>query len=260
MDNQNSLPVIQSLWIGSSLSAMEQLCIYSFLSNGHPFHLYTYGDVKNIPEGTIVKDASKIIGPDKIFKYKNLDTYAGFSNVFRYKLLLEKGSYWVDTDIVCLRPFDDNSDYLFAKSKREKKAGEPSEPFWMESCVIKSPVDSAVMNYCYEESRDRNPNDLKFGEIGPFLLESAIKKYKLEEHIAKAETFCPVAHTNWKRLINGQHIISLIEEARMILHRSKGLHLWNEMWRQGRIDKNAKFPENCIYEKLKRRYSENIKT
>lgn len=51
------LPVIQSLWIGGSLSVMEQLCITSFLKNGHPFHLYTYEDVKNIPDGTIVKDA-----------------------------------------------------------------------------------------------------------------------------------------------------------------------------------------------------------
>ena len=30
---------------------------------------------------------------------------AAFSNLFRYKLLLERGGWWVDTDVICLRPF-----------------------------------------------------------------------------------------------------------------------------------------------------------
>jgi len=86
----NTRPIIQSLWIGESLSNMEKLCISSFLKNGHPFHLYVYDEVKGVPEGTILKDASKILPPNMIFKYKDHDSYAAFANLFRYKLLLEK--------------------------------------------------------------------------------------------------------------------------------------------------------------------------
>ena len=39
--------IIQSLWIGEELSVMEQLCLSSFVKNGHEVHLYTYEDVKN---------------------------------------------------------------------------------------------------------------------------------------------------------------------------------------------------------------------
>ena len=43
--------VIQGLWIGSELSMLERLSIASFLDNGHDYHLYTYGDVRGIPDG-----------------------------------------------------------------------------------------------------------------------------------------------------------------------------------------------------------------
>ena len=67
---------------------MEQLSISSFLHNGHDYHLYVYDDLKYIPAGTVVMDASEILPSSRIFQYKQRPSYAGFSNFFRYKLLL----------------------------------------------------------------------------------------------------------------------------------------------------------------------------
>src|SRR4029077_9309329 len=85
---------------------MERLCITSFLQNGHPFHLYVYQPIEGVPDGTVVLDANQILPSSRVFKYKDHDTYAGFSNFFRYKLLCEKGGWWVDADTVCLQPFE----------------------------------------------------------------------------------------------------------------------------------------------------------
>src|SRR5207253_1910437 len=52
--------IIQSLWIGSELSVMERMSIISFLRNGHEYHLYTYNDLPNVPDGTVIKDANGI--------------------------------------------------------------------------------------------------------------------------------------------------------------------------------------------------------
>ena len=38
--------IVQSLWVGNSLSNMEVCCIKSFLKHGFTFHLYTYESVK----------------------------------------------------------------------------------------------------------------------------------------------------------------------------------------------------------------------
>lgn len=34
--------------------------------------------------------------------------------MFRYKLILERGGWWVDLDTVCLRPFDLDLEHVFA--------------------------------------------------------------------------------------------------------------------------------------------------
>jgi hypothetical protein len=256
-NSSNKLPVIQSLWIGDELSPMEQLCASSFLKNGHSFHLYTYDEVKNVPAGVVLKDASELIGHDKIFKYKKRDTYSGFANMFRYKLLLEKGDFWVDTDVVCLRPFDSCSDYIFAKSRRTEASGGPYGNFDMENCVIKTPPGSSVMEYCYEESMRRDPKKLVFCETGPDLLEIAVKKFKLDKYLVRAETFCPINWPEWHKFLSDSPLVTWIEMMKMILYQTKGVHLWNEMWRLNGVKKDALFPESCIFERLKKRYLYN---
>jgi hypothetical protein len=106
--------VIQSLWVGGRLSAMERLCISSFLRNGHPFHLYVYQETAGIPPGTVVLDGNAILPASRIFTYREHKTYAGFANFFRYKLLLESGGWFVDADLVCVKPFDFAEDYVFS--------------------------------------------------------------------------------------------------------------------------------------------------
>ena len=98
--------VIQSLWIGPRLSMMERLSIASFLQNGHSYILYAYGPVEGLPEDAELKDANEILPSCVIFTYAEYATCSGFSNFFRYKLLLERGGWWVDTDMICLRPFE----------------------------------------------------------------------------------------------------------------------------------------------------------
>ena len=39
------LEPIQFLWVGPRLSRLEQLSLQSFVSHGHPVHLFTYGPV-----------------------------------------------------------------------------------------------------------------------------------------------------------------------------------------------------------------------
>ena len=101
--------VVQGLWIGSNLELMEQLSIKSFLANGHHYHLYVYEPVKNVPKGVMVQDANAVIPSREIFAYANgpgRGSVSAFSNIFRYQLLYEKGGWWADLDVVCLRPFD----------------------------------------------------------------------------------------------------------------------------------------------------------
>ncbi len=237
------LSIIQSLWIGNELSVMEKLCIESFLKNGHPFHLYVYDHVGGVPKGTIIKDANKILPSSMIFKYKDHDSYAGFADMFRYKLLFEKGNYWVDTDIVCLQPLTSKAKYIFAAEKLDPN----DEMIGSNNCLIKAPVGSAIMKYCFEEAKSKESDKIKWGETGPFLLTSAIEKFDMKSYMATPEEYCPIHWYEWN---------SFIDESidKKILFGSKTVHFWNEMWRRENVNKSENFNENCIYEWLKKKY------
>ena len=224
---------------------MEKMCIISFLKNGHSFHLYTYGDVKGIPKGTMIKDANKIIPSNMIFKYKDHDSYAGFSNLFRYKLLLEKGNYWVDTDITCLQPLDSSEDYIFATERLSSPLDE--NKIQANCCLMKVPAGSDIMKYCLEEAIIKDNHTLKWGDTGPRLLSNAITKLNMESHLATPKEYCPINWWEWSQVIDDTIDKKMISN-------SKTIHLWNEMWRRNKADKSRKYDNNSIFEWLKKRY------
>ena len=229
---------IQGLWIGPELSVMEQLSISSFLANGHEYHLYVYDNVNHVPDRTTLKDANEILAASKIFQYTDRPSYAGFSNFFRYKLLLERGGWWADTDTVCLQPFDFQPEYVF--SSEISKANE------VVNCgAIKVPAGSEVMDYAWRVCQESDPQQLVWGQTGPRLMGEAVIKFSMEGYRQPAHIFCPIAFFDWRKII---------EPGRVALDDSYAVHLWNEKWREAGQDKNAHYPEDSLYEQLKRRY------
>ena len=95
------ISVVKGLWIGESLSEIEILSIKSFQKQGHIFELFTFGEVKNIPSKTVVRDGNEILDGKEIFKFK--DSYLPFSDLFRYKLMYDEGGIWVDLTIYIQR-------------------------------------------------------------------------------------------------------------------------------------------------------------
>lgn len=230
--------VIQCLWVGSELSPMEQLTVASFLYHGHEVHLYVYEDVENVPDGTRLVAGEEILPASWIFQYKDRPSYSAFSNYFRYKLLLERGGWWVDTDMVCLRPFDFERPYVFS-----------SEFFFGKTSInvgaIKAPAGAALIRDAWEVCLEKERDKLVWGEIGPKLMEAMVEKHGLESFAEPHTTFCPVS--DWRLILDPEATFEIDESAYAV-------HLWNEVWRRHGQDKKATYPAGCLYEKLKRRY------
>ena len=97
---------VASLWIGPELTWMEQVCLMSFVENGHRTILYVYDEVKSVPEGVEVRDAREIMPTDEIIYHANTGSPAFHSDVFRLRLLDQTDYLWIDTDAYCLKPFE----------------------------------------------------------------------------------------------------------------------------------------------------------
>jgi len=170
------LPVIQSLWVGDPLSNLEKLCIQSFLDHGHPFHLYTYSNIDGIPDGAVVKDGNKILPWDKLTSGKVKDM-ASLSDYFRYTLLNQKGGYWVDTDTICLRPFDFPDPIIFC--------GHPFGAHTFANCLLRFPAGHPLMEtmqkLCESRLHTAGWGRTDFG--GPPVLTEQIHKSQLQ-HLA----------------------------------------------------------------------------
>jgi mannosyltransferase OCH1-like enzyme len=232
--------IIQSLWIGAELSVMERLSLASFLAHGHEYHLYVYEDTKLVPEGTRIKDGNDILPSSMIFQYREFKSYAGFSNFFRYKLLMERGGWWVDTDMVCLQPFEYPADYVFASEVSD--GNEVAS-----SAVIKAPANSEAMAYAWQTCQSKDVKNLAWGETGPRLVDEAVRLFSLQEFRQPARAFCPLSYSDWNRVLQPDGVQSFAEN-------TYALHLWNEMWRRAALDKNQEFHPACLYERLKRKY------
>jgi hypothetical protein len=153
---------VNGLWLGKGgLKQMEYLTLKSFTANGAEFHLWHYGDVQSeVPKGVVLRDGNELIPQDKIFRYPTKmllgfgeNSYVGFSEIFRYKVLWELGGWWSDMDVVCLKPLEEIEDeYWFRFHGVLSVVGN----------IMKCPPKSELMKFCYEKALkevNENQND-----------------------------------------------------------------------------------------------------
>lgn len=231
---------VQSFWFGTTMSTMERLCISSFLKNGYSVDIYAYDEIQNLPVGVNLMDANFILDKQLIF-FDSSGGIAAFSDWFRYKLLYVKGGWWIDLDVICLRPFDIIDDYCFAT----ENFGSNYET-GITCCVIKSPKAAEFLKVILDHIHTFGDyQNIKWGQFGPFLIDSVLKKFDSKMFIKPVKTFCPI---DWTEMA------ILTTEQRTLPVDSLAIHMWNNLWRINNIDKEATYHRNSIYEQLKSKY------
>lgn len=210
----------QSLWIGKTLSPLEVLCIRSFLAHGHAFELYSYGELREVPAGCTLKDAGSILPREQIFRYRQgrgKGSLAGFSNLFRYKLLTEKGGWWVDTDVLCLASDLPETEVVFA----------PEEPGRYNVAIMKFPAGHALMDWIYTSATAMG-RGVRFGQTGPELMTRGIQANEMQHLASPQDSFYPIHYTKAKYVLDPRARNTVATRVRNAMF----LHLWNEMFRR----------------------------
>jgi len=240
---------VQMLWIGSRLSTLERLSIASFLANGHPVHLFAYGPIGGTPAGTTLLDAREIYPESAIFTYQDgwgKGSPAAFANLFRYKVLLERGGSWSDTDMVCVRPLEFLAGMpLVIASQRMPPTPDEPHPARFNPCFLKGERGHPAMRDCFERCAARKPEELQWGMTGPDLATEVFASRGLMPAVVHPDVFCPVDFWRVPEFVSGPFAAPANTHC---------VHLWNEMWRHHGLDKDAAYPPNGAYEALKRRY------
>lgn len=225
----NSNKIVHGLWIGSHLSIIELLCLQSFIDQGHEFHLWLYDSLETEPpKEVVVCDASLIIPRDKVFCYKypnqfghGKGSYAGFSDIFRYKLLYEKGGWWSDMDVICLKRFDFDEEYVFRNHHDFPVIGN----------IMKCPPMSELMKACYEEAVIAVSSENTNWNLPIIILNKHIAANNLNKHIK-----------NFTNPDDWRFVRKLIYRKPKIAAGWYAIHLLNEEWRKNNMIKNGFLP------------------
>lgn len=154
MDNSNK--IINCFWHGK-LNETSLISMHSFHAQQHSVYLWCYNHPKNIPAFIVVKDASEIVPKDVFLKWfpqndnsdyrmTRLPTFACY---FRYKLLYEKGGWWSDVDIFCLKPFNFSSKHIFCEQPIDPE--NINKLFLITNAIFKTPKHSLLLSNLLKE-------------------------------------------------------------------------------------------------------------
>ena len=159
----------------------------------------------------------------------------------------------MDSDVVCLKSFRFDSDYVFVKERIKRgQLDRFRKRFSFTNWFIRVPAGAEIMDRCYREAASRDSSTLTWGKTGPRLLRKAILELGMESFALPQEHLFRTGAAWWRQFVSG----SFLADRRWNAEAKNAcvLHLYNEMWRRAGCDKNGAFPANSIYERLKREY------
>ncbi|EAJ7086559.1 hypothetical protein DYF23_06000 [Campylobacter jejuni] len=239
---------ISSFWYTpkgyKGIGLMEILTIKSWLDNGYKFHLYTYNlddkiflKFQELFSNFILKDANEIVPFSEYFSDDRGAGVAAFSDYFRFNLLYQRDALWVDLDMVCLNHMDLSQEYIFTQ-EIDKDETKPR----ITTSFLKFPKNSDFGKNLIQEAKKiiDNKKIIPWGVIGPWFLAEQVEKWDLGKYKWDYKQTCQIP---WYKVKN------FIDKGQVFDEGRPCLHLFSEMWRVNRMNKNT-FYDNGIYSKL----------
>ena len=199
----------QSFWAGGSLTPYEMLCLRSFIDRGHTFDLYTFEPSLSVPAGVRIRNAADILPPEEFFVYEDgpgKGSPAAFANLFRYKLLTEKGGWWVDTDVVCLSSDIPDFTEFFAAE----------DDTLINVAILRFPPRHPLMIRCLDEAR-RMGRAVRWGDTGPFLFTRTVNELGYQDRTLPTEICYSLHHYRATDILRPSRCAGLIEQMKSSL-------------------------------------------
>jgi hypothetical protein len=256
---------VRGLWIGDRLGTFQRLCVQSFLDHGHAFRLFTYGHIEGVPDGAIVEDGSSVLAPGLLQPFLDgKGALAHFADWFRWELLRQRGGYWVDMDVICIRPFDFEAPVVYGCQ----------DPFTPSVGVLRfpagHPMTETMVDRCANPHRMRDGDSLRrrarkalrrlrggsrgdvlWGEAGgPTGFREALEGSDCQQFGLPYPVFYPVHHQHWPCIFD-----ETLKDQLPLFESTRAIHLWHEVFRVfSGLDPEGPFHPDSIYEQLKRKH------
>ncbi len=129
---------ICAFWHGPELRPIDRLCLTSMVLTGQTVDLYSYGRIKNLPDGLHLRDAREIV-PEPLLENVNTGKWmlCQFSDIFRVALMKHQRGVWLDTDIYLTKQFHPRPEKHFLAWENRHRFGVSALYFPPNSPIIR---------------------------------------------------------------------------------------------------------------------------
>lgn len=259
---------VGTLWIGGSLSWMEQLCLKSFVDQGQQITLFSYEDIPNVPEGVIRRDGREIIDTEDFIKYEKKDSFALFADLFRLHMIHQcPGMIWVDTDVYCHRPMDYDSDYVLgfelpgAQRVNNAVLGLPSDSVLLADMLAYTADRFAVPPFVKRSVQAEyraaaaagapvHVSQQPWGVWGPMMVTHFVHQHGLADKVQPLDAFYPVTFPDRLKFLRRASVV----EGFLTRH-TTALHLWASNKRELGLRHNGVPPEGSYLQMLVQKHA-----
>lgn len=215
-----------AFWHGTPLTNYQLACLSSFSSRGYEVNLYSYQKLEDLPSWIVWNDANRIIPSPEISAH--LGSFARFSDKFRYHILDEIDTTWVDVDLALLAESLPSSSYLWGKQSS----------FSLGTALLRYPPNSNLSSRMAAKFDTRNLADKSWAGTGPVLFTDTVKNLNMWGESLSVRQVYPVHFSDLWMLFDPKSLT----KSRQKIEGSFTLHLWFEFLRRQGQDFLGKRP------------------
>ncbi|WP_166418605.1 glycosyltransferase family 2 protein [Cochlodiniinecator piscidefendens] len=265
-----TLPTISGLWIGETLTYIEQLSMTSFVAEGHVYQLFTYGPLEGVPEGVVIRNAADILPLEKDLGDYSYDDVEILADRFKYRLLIAENTIWADLDMLCLRPWDFGDDPVVCWQRQDKQiagaalrlpASSPSLQAISAVADDPAPVpawlkgdDLTDAQTAKDKGQPIAPANLKRGLFGVHGLTHFLKKSGEVANILPARSFFPCEFKERNDLFDANDPVTP-----KLTDQSYGVHMWGRRLRRSALSGETRLPvATSFFGKMLAKYNINL--
>ena len=210
-----------SFWHGT-LNPFAYACLASFPAAGASLRVFSYDPRIELPPGVRVENANAICPDESLtrrFIANGKPSIATFADMFRYRMIRDKGYCWVDSDVLCLRkPAFGGNGFIFC---RQSDAVGTS---LVNNAVLRLPPSDPALAELVATAESAIDVDQRWGAIGPFMLTPVLIKYGLYDRALDSHVCYPIEPEQfWKLFLPAYR-----DWANEAAQGATFAHLWSE--------------------------------
>jgi len=225
---------LKTFWHGETIGTYQLMCLKSFAASGHRVEVFSYNRDLNVPDWISVEDAAEVLPRELVLRpLGEAGAFAIHANLFRYALLHKLGGWWIDPDVLLLKPDLPTGSVFFAAL----------DVFGhVPTGVLKFPAGHGLLMEALAEVESLSGSLDDWEKSGAALLTSLVRRHKLSGKIQNQVPLGPVSWFDVPDLFDPDSA----ERLNRLCKDFHFLHLHDDVWRRAGIPHDLAPPQGSF--------------